>query len=182
MGRPSKPVAVLESEKKSHRTKAELDARRKAEAAVLSGKPLYERAEVKSNPVAHAEFSRIRKIMKNIQKDDALYSSGINTYCQLYAEIVELERDAERNKQLCADLQKKFDEMDNVDFEDICKFTDKITKLESVRLSIAAQIDNKRRIMLQIDKENLMTLAAALRSIPKNPEKQENVLLKILQE
>lgn len=32
MARPSKPAAVLESEKKSHRTKAELEQRGKSEA------------------------------------------------------------------------------------------------------------------------------------------------------
>ena len=53
MARPSKPVAVLESEKKSHRTKAELEQREKGEAALLSGKRCFERESVRANPVAH---------------------------------------------------------------------------------------------------------------------------------
>ena len=37
MARPSKPVAVLKSERKSHRTKAELAKRQAEEAKTLSG-------------------------------------------------------------------------------------------------------------------------------------------------
>jgi len=41
-------------------------------------------------------------------------------------------------------------------------------------------IDKKRKMMLEIDKENVMTISAALRSIPKQPEKKENPLLAAL--
>ena len=36
MARPSKPVIVLENERKSHRTKAELQKRKEEEAKLLS--------------------------------------------------------------------------------------------------------------------------------------------------
>ena len=63
MGRPSKPAAVIEAEGKSHRTKAELECRKAAEDAVLSHEPLFERAEVRQNKLAHAEFKRVSKLM-----------------------------------------------------------------------------------------------------------------------
>ena len=87
MARPSKPVDVLRSEKKCHRTKQELADREEREKSVLSGEPLSERQEVKKNKIAHKEFLRISKLLTNIHQSDALYSSGINTYCMLYAEI-----------------------------------------------------------------------------------------------
>ena len=37
-------------------------------------------------------------------------------------------------------------------------------------------------MMLDIDKENVMTISAALRSIPKQPEKKENPLLSALRD
>ena len=49
-------------------------------------------------------------------------------------------------------------------------------------ISLSSEIDKKRRIMLTIDKENVMTISAALRSIPKTPDKVENPLLAALAE
>jgi hypothetical protein len=180
MARPSKPVAVLETEKKSHRTKAELEHRKQSEAALLSGAPLYEREEVKKNKVAHNEFIRVCELMRSIGKDDALYSSGINTYCQLYAEISDLKEQKNKIIALAEDLKIKFDTIVVLEYDDILQFTKQITKLINMQLAISSEIDKKRRLMLAIDKENVMTISAALRSIPKTPEKAENPLIKAL--
>lgn len=180
MGRPAKTAAVIESEKKSHRTKAELEKRKQAEQEMLSGKPLFERAEVKNNKAAHKEFLRVQKLMDGIGKNDALYSSGINTYCKLYAEITELEEDKSRIKELADSLEEKFGELEDVQFEDMLKFTKQIQQLKGRTISIEAAIDRKRNMMLAIDKENVMTISAALRSIPKTPQKKENPILEAL--
>ena len=42
MARPSKPAAVIEYEKKSHRTKAELAKRKEEERKLLTGKEIKE--------------------------------------------------------------------------------------------------------------------------------------------
>lgn len=182
MARPSKPAAVLRAEGKSHRTKAELEAREKAESEMLSGAPLYERPEVQKNKVAHAEFLRVAELMQSINKDDALYSAGINTYCLLHAEIIEMEKRKKKVDKLCKEIKAEFDKLEAVNFEQVCRFTDKLTKLEGTLLSLSSEIDKKRRIMLTIDKENVMTISAALRSIPKTPDKAENPLLAALAE
>lgn len=57
-----------------------------------------------------------------------------------------------------------------------------IDKLLGRVLSVGATIDQKRRLMLAIDKENVMTVSAALRSIPKTPEKAVNPILAALSE
>lgn len=185
MARPSKPVAVIEAEKKSHRTKAELKARSAAEERLLSGSRLYERREVRENKTAHTEFLRVSKLMKAIGKDDALYSSGINTYCLLYAEIGEMHEQMKKLDDTGDMLRESFEQLADdsetgMEPETIIQFEKSFTRLISQRLSIASAIDKKRKMMLDIDKENVMTISAALRSIPKQPEKQENPLLAAL--
>ena len=180
MGRPSKTAGVIKAEGKSHRTKAELAAREKAEKSVLSGQPLWERKEVRGNKHAHKEFLRISKLMANIKKNDALYSSGINTYCELYAEIVELEEDIDHLRELADELEREFKKLEVKDFDAIMSFSKQVGKLESQKISIGAAIDRKRNMMLAIDKENVMTISAALRNIPKTPQKTENPLLAVL--
>ncbi len=185
MARPSKPAAVIEAEKKSHRTKAELEARKNAESGLLSNKKLQERKEVRENKTAHAEFQRVSKLMKAIGKDDALYSSGINTYCLLYAEIGDLHEQMKTLDETGEMLRETFGHLVDdperaIDPEEIIQFEKAFTRLISQRLNISAVIDKKRKMMLDIDKENVMTISAALRSIPKKPEKKENALMAAL--
>lgn len=180
MARPSKPVSVIESEKRSHRTKDELKLRAEMEKSTLSGEPLSERREVKQNKVAHKEFLRISKLMASIEKSDALYSSGINTYCMLYAEIRELQEDIAEIALLAEQAREKFYDIEDVTGEQLISFTKQINKLLSQKTAIMSLIDRKRSMMLAIDKENVMTISASLRSIPKTPQKQTNPILDIL--
>ena len=151
------------------------------EKSTLSGEPLFERREVKKNKVAHKEFLRISKLMASIEKSDALYSSGINTYCMLYAEIQELQEDIAEIALLAEQTREKFYVIENVTAEDIERFTKQISKLISQKTAIMSLIDRKRGMMLAIDKENVMTISASLRSIPKTPQKQTNPIMDILE-
>ena len=81
MPTPPKPHIVLLNEGKSHRTKAELEQRKKEEEALVTGEKLKERKETRQSPVAHKEFRRIIKLLEKIQKNDALYEPIINRYC-----------------------------------------------------------------------------------------------------
>ena len=92
MPTPAKPVSVLEAEGKSHRTKAELEKRKEGEKALATGTQLKERPEVKNNEVAHKEFLRLNKLLKTIEKNDAIYEAVINRYCILHAECHEFEQ------------------------------------------------------------------------------------------
>lgn len=180
MARPSKPVSVIKSENKSHRTKDELKHREEMEKSTLSGEPLSERREVKKNKIAHKEFLRVSKLMASIEKSDALYSSGINTYCMLYAEIRELQEDIAEIALLAAQTREKFYDIEVVTAEEVERFIKQINKLFSQKTAIMSLIDRKRSMMLAIDKENVMTISASLRSIPKTPQKQSNPILDIL--
>ena len=178
MGRPSKPAAVIEAEGRSHRTKAELECRKAAEEAVLSHEPLFERVEVRRNKLAHAEFKRVSKLMDAIGKNDALYSSGLNTYCLLYAEIAELEDEKGYVQRLIDDISEAIEKINDADA--LVQLSKTVDKLLAKKLSVGTTIDQKRRLMLAIDKENVMTVSAALRSIPKTPEKEVNPILAAL--
>lgn len=185
MARPSKPAAVLKGEKKSHKTKAEIAHREKAEAALLSGQPLQERASVKADKIAHAEFLRVSKILRAIDKDDALYSAVVNRYCEIYSEIIQHQQDKAMLTKLKDKLEAKINEVsesENVDEKkllDILKaYSNYLRQLNNIDLSI----QTKRKMLSEIEKENCMTVAAALRAIPKQPESsaEDDMLRKIL--
>ena len=182
MARPSKPVGVIESEGKSHRTKEELKFREEMEKSTLSGEPLFERQEVRKNKIAHKEFLRIKKLMASIDKSDGLYSSGINTSCMLYAEICKLQQDIVEIDLLVEQAREKFYKKEVVTAEEVERFTNQIIKLLSQETTIMSLIDKKRSMMLAIDKENVMTISASLRSIPKTPQKQTNPIANLLGE
>ena len=47
-------------------------------------------------------------------------------------------------------------------------------------ISLDKQIQAKRKMLMDIEKENIMTIASSLRSIPKKAEKKKNLLLEAL--
>lgn len=78
MARPSKPYVVIKGEKKSHRTKAELEQRKRGEESLLTGIKIKENPEVRKNEEAHKEYLRVKKLLKAIEKEDELYGAVIN--------------------------------------------------------------------------------------------------------
>ena len=186
MPTPTKPFKVLTTEKKSHRTKAELKMREEGEKSLSTEIELKERKEIRQNKVAHKEFKRIEKLLKNIDKNDAIYEAVINRYCLLQAECFDLEERREEFYKLIFDLKAEMTSVtDKMDYdEDVAtyklEYAKAIAKITSSMLAIDKQIASKRKMLLDIEKENIMTIASALRSIPKKEEKEDNVLLKVL--
>lgn len=185
MSRPPKPYTVLKNENKSHRTKKELKQREHGENSLITGTALKEHSNVKSNTIAHKEFTRINALLKNIEKNDAIYESVINRYCLMQAECFELEDRREYFFCLIEQLKTAFEEIcDDLSPDEktdrYIEFVKNITKLTSDMMSIDKMIQTKRKMLLDIEKENVMTIAAALRSIPKTEEKSSNKLLEAL--
>lgn len=185
MPTPPKPYTVLMSEKKSHRTKAEIAARKKGEDSLKSSGTFKEREEVKDNPVAHKEFKRLQKILSEIDKNDAIYEAVINRYCMLQAECKEVE---ERRTTYTELLNETREAMKKLDASDKEKYVADIADIARSMATISGQIGacdkilgTKRKMLLDIEKENIMTIASALRSIPKNVEKEKNPLLAALE-
>lgn len=178
MPTPPKPYEVINMEKRSHRTKKELKQRKQAEEQLLSGESLKERKEVNKNPVAHKEFLRINKLLKNIGKNDAIYEPVINRFCLLQAECKELEERREEFYRMTLELKETFNEttaeMDaERKAEMLLEFARTMAKMNASMISCDKQIQTKRKMLLDIEKENIMTIASALRSIPKKPKEEE---------
>lgn len=163
MGRPAKTKNIIDFEGKSHRTKEELEIRERAEEALLSKIKFKEKKGVKDNPVAHKEFLRIKKLFVAIEKNDGLYENAVNRYCQLFAECQDFENRREFFFEDLNQLRKEFEDK-NIDF---LTYDDKRSRLTGHIIALDKQVMQKRNMMLALEKENVMTIAAALRSIPK---------------
>ena len=183
MPTPPKPFSVLTTEKKSHRTKKELKQRKQGEDALSTGVALRERQEVKGNPIAHKEFKRLNTLLGSIGKNDAIYETIINRYCLMCAECLDLETKREKIFETASKLETKLDELGaDASFEELRQAINSISGIYSTMISCDKQIQSKRKMLLDIEKENIMTIAAALRSIPKNEEKPSNPLLEALRD
>lgn len=174
MGRPSKPIELV----KGHRTKKEKEIRKKAESQLYSGSALQESTDVKNNPVAHKEFLRLSKLFKAIGKNDDLAGSVINQHCLIYAECKELEK----VKALYVESLEKFEDRlgeEEISFSEEMKLR---VKLQKQILDTDRALMTKRKMLLDIAKENLLTIASQLRSIPKKPveEEKEDPMAKFL--
>ena len=181
MPTPAKPYLVLAEENKSHRTKAELNRRKKAEESFATGVELKERSEVESNPVAHKEFKRLTKLLKGIKKNDAIYEIIINRYCILVAECRDLEAKREKIYETAERLEKKLEELgSHADFNDLRAAISGIAEIYGTMIACDKQLQTKRKMLLDIEKENIMTIAAALRNIPKKEDKANSKILEAL--
>lgn len=168
-GRPPKPVKLLKMEGKSHRTKAELEAREKAEKQLLTGKKMKAWPEVRENALARKEFNRVKKLLESIGHNDALYESVINRYCLLTAECKQIETTIEQLKGELAELVEAR-EKGEIEFMD---YLNEKGNIHDRILAWDKKLMEKRKMLLQIERENVMTIMAALRSIPKKPEEKK---------
>lgn len=187
MPTPPKPFSVLKSEGKSHRTKKELKLREEGEKALSTGVALKVRSEVKKNKIANKEFKRINELLKKIEKNDAIYEAVINRYCLIYAECIEFEDRKNKFYELIEKLENQFEESkEYLEPEDLAKETRKFAKSISEIIGSIVELDKqlqpKRKMLLDIEKENIMTIASALRIIPKKPENDsaKETILKVL--
>ena len=169
-GRPAKSAAVLAEEGKSHRTKAEMKARESAEKAILTGRKIREFQAVKNDPVAHKEFNRVKGLLQAVGKDDALYEAIVNRYAQIVGECAFFEAQRASAARTIDHLENDKDEFEPDDYYKM------ITGARKQLLEVDRQIQAKRKMLFDIEKENAMTVAAALRSIPKAPIEKNSEL------
>ena len=178
MPTPPKPTNVILLEGKSHRTKKELAERKRAEAQLLTGKVLKEAAEVKENEKAHKEFQRIRKLLKSIEKDDDLYGATINRHCLLMAECSDFQDKREMMYRQMQDLQESKEKFERN--EDLTTYYMLQSTMQKNMIALDRQVQTKRKMLLDIEKENIMTIASSLRSVPKKTDKKKNPLMEAL--
>lgn len=147
--------------------KDELKARRDAEKALITGIPIKMKFTAKENPDAAKEFKRITDLLSKIGKNDDLYGEIINLYCVLVSECKEIMKTK-------AQFEKTLEEFEDNASE--LEYSEKIKmkiKLQDQIISCDKQLMTKRKMILDISKENVMTVQSALRSIPKKPEEKK---------
>lgn len=180
MPTPRKSVAVLTIEGKSHRTKEEITKRKRAEAAALTGKVIGENEQVKNNKLAHTEFLRMKSLLKKIKKDDDIYRNVINRYCLLCAECIEfVEKRETIFQQLNEFCEKKYEMIENGDMT-IKEAFKMEADMQGHMIAMDKQIQTKRKMMLDIEKENGWTVKASLQTIPPTIENKVSPLKEIL--
>lgn len=185
MARPSKPISVLTSEARSHMTAKQKADRERAEKEVLSGGKIVESSSVKRDPIAHKEFLRVCRILSKIEKNDSSYETVINRYCELLAECIHLKEQRDYSWETFTEIRATFKLLaaDNTleeRIEVLMELTKNLSSLTDAMNKIDKILDSKRQMLFAIEKENLFTIAGALRSIPKKVEKEEDELLKAL--
>nr|DAF09840.1 MAG TPA: terminase small subunit [Caudoviricetes sp.] len=147
---------------------------------MLTGIPLKERPEVRENETAHKEFLRLKKLLEKIDKFDDMYGAVINRYCILYAETKEFEEKKERfYRQLC-DLEENKKELIETEQMTYGEFYKTEMSMQKNLIALDRQMQAKRRMLSDIEKENIMTIASSLRSVPKTEAKKSNPLREAL--
>ena len=165
MPTPPKPYTILKSEKKSHRSRAELEVRRKGEEALLTGTPMVEWPDTKTDPIAHKQFLKLKRALKTIGKDDVLNEAVINRYCLIISELADLAatRKTIRLRETLIEEWRRTGEMEG---EQFYAESDRLLKQ---KLAIDTALSVKRKMAFDHERENIMTIASGLRSIPKTP-------------
>ena len=175
MGRPAKAADVMTESGSSHLTKSEIKARKDAEKASLSGVKLRERREVKLNPIAHAEFIRVTKLLNRVGRRDALFEPIINRYCMIQAECAAFEA---MRAGFEADLDALREDVE-LDGTEKCRLK---VKMQDAILAADKQLQQKRKMLFDIERECGMTVSSAVRIVPKVAPQQSNPLLEALSE
>ena len=161
MPTPRKPVQLM----KKHMDKETKKYRAEAEESLLSGECWREYPEVKNNATAHRFFKRITDLYSRIEKNDALTEPIINRYCTIQAECYDFEKKREMFQGNLESL------IDNDELDAQTKYKLEADMQRSI-MDVDKQIMSKRKMLLDIEREMLLTLKAQLASIPKKePEK-----------
>ena len=96
----------------------------------------------------------------------------------LHAECVEFQEKKAAMYEQLQDLEKNRESFERAD--DLKTFFNLIASMQSNLLNLDRQLQQKRKMLFDIEKENIMTIASSLRSVPKKTDKKKNPLLEAL--
>jgi len=162
MARPPVPINIA----KGHRTIAEKKARMRKEADLLTGSAFQEWPEVRANPIAHKRFVKTKNLFASNGKDDALLEPVINRYCLMLAECEDLNKIM---SDAMNDVKQLIDD-DSIEFLEKMDMNDRIM---SRYFTANKNVVTKRKMLLDIEKENGMTLLSQLRTTTKKPKEEK---------
>ena len=155
-GRPGKPTDLILLEGKDHRTKAEIEARRKKERGLRSGADYRTNEKVKANPEAMKMFRKLKKLYKSIDYVEGLDENIINRYCLLTAEAGEMEKLLER--------------MDND--VDKCEKPSQMVSMYKAISGLEGNLNRARDMLLKMEDRLFLNPTARVKNVPKKPEEK----------
>ena len=170
MSRPAK--SALGDDIRGHRTKDEISTRQEAEKSLYTGVEMSFQAGKKDHKKAFLEFKRIKKLYQRINKDDDLYSGCITTYCLLFEECDQTEKWRNDFEESQEKLETEYRNKDGI--MEASVYYKLLSNSQKNILECDRALMTKRKMMLDIAKENLLTCQSSLRSVPKKPEKKKN--------
>ncbi|HML49221.1 MAG TPA: hypothetical protein PKE04_20980, partial [Clostridia bacterium] len=143
--------------------------REKGEKALLTGEKMREHPSARANPSAHKHFLRLHNLLEKINHADALYENVVNRYCLTLAEIerTEAERTELDNEQGLLIIKLNDGKLEADDY------FDHLHRLLDKKLRMDITVDRKRSMLLAIEKEMAMTVAAALRCVPRKDSEDD---------
>ena len=97
----------------------------------------------------------------------------------MQAECLEFEQKRELMYQQMAELE--MDRFKFLESNEISSYYKLQTGMQKNLISLDRQVQAKRKMLMDIEKENIMTIASSLRTIPKKPEKKRNALREALE-
>lgn len=162
MARPPVPIDIA----KGHRTIAEKKARIRREADLLTGSAFQEWPEIRANLIAHKRFAKTKNLFASNGKDDALLEPIINRYCLMLAECDDLT----------SIMSDAMDDVKQLMNDDSIEFLVKLEMKDRImsRYFVANKnVVTKRKMLLDIEKENGMTLLSQLRTTTKKPKEEK---------
>lgn len=169
MARPAKSIDMIIAEGRNHITKAEIELRRKEEQALLTGQAIKEWPATRMSPSAHKHFMRVRSLLGKIGKNDALNEPVINRYCIMLIEAEDMEEDMRSLSTQLTVVEAMHERREMGDREYLRKKADLLNQ----KVTLDRTLSSKRKMLLDIEKENIMTIASGLRSVTKRPKEEE---------
>lgn len=166
-GRPPKQLTLV----KGHLTNAQKDARDKAEKALVTSYVMKPWAKTKQNETAMKQFKKIKKAFAKIGQDDICFESVLNRYCIIFAECDETEKTREAILAGMRDMLANKDEI--VARSDVATFYTNLVEMAGKANDCDRTLAKKREMMLSIERENIMTVNAKLRAVPKKATEEE---------
>lgn len=158
-----KPISLV----KGHRSKKEIAQRENAEAQLLTGEKMKPWDETKGNAIAYKYWKRLCPLFASIEKDDALMEPVLNRYCAILAECEQSQTEEKQLREMQVDLDNHKSEME------LDAYLTHYLSISRQIATVQSKLDGKRRMLLAIEKDNLMTLVSQMRSIPKKVEEKK---------
>lgn len=170
MPTPRKPIELMTK----HLDKETKKTRAFAEEELLTGESWREYPEVKNNATAHRFFKRLTDLYSRIDKNDAMTEPIINRYCIIQAECYDFEA---KRDMFTSNLDSL---IDNDELDAQTKYKLEADMQRSI-MDVDKQIMSKRKMLLDIEREMLLTLKGQLASIPKKKEEKPKNKFAVIQ-